>query len=138
MKTKHDGDCSLFSSVKNGNLTDGICTCGFAHDLIGQGGFVDPLDVASLDRRMAADTKPIGNSLWTVVAVCLVMVVLNAIALEAGTMLATRHPRAEATLLNDDMHVEINGIDADADLVADWRATVEFAESHLSGGNPKQ
>ena len=30
-KTKHDGDCTFYSSIINGNPEDGICTCGYAH-----------------------------------------------------------------------------------------------------------
>ena len=30
MKTKHDGDCHIYSSVIHGLPFDGICTCGFA------------------------------------------------------------------------------------------------------------
>lgn len=26
---KHDGDCTIYSAIENGNATDGICTCGF-------------------------------------------------------------------------------------------------------------
>jgi len=27
-KIKHDGDCTIYSSLCNGNPEDGICTCG--------------------------------------------------------------------------------------------------------------
>lgn len=26
---RHDGDCTVYASLDNGNATDGICTCGF-------------------------------------------------------------------------------------------------------------
>jgi len=32
-KTKHDGDCTIYSSLINGRPTDGICTCGYSHQL---------------------------------------------------------------------------------------------------------
>ncbi len=30
-KTRHDGDCTFYSSIINGEPEDGICTCGYAH-----------------------------------------------------------------------------------------------------------
>ena len=33
----HDGDCMFYASLCNGNPTDGICTCGYAHDLLWNG-----------------------------------------------------------------------------------------------------
>lgn len=32
MKTKHDGDCSIYSALLNSTPEDGICTCGYAHE----------------------------------------------------------------------------------------------------------
>jgi hypothetical protein len=29
---KHDGDCSIYSSLLNGRPTDGICTCGYGFE----------------------------------------------------------------------------------------------------------
>ncbi len=29
MRTKHDGDCTIFSAMCNDRPEDGICTCGF-------------------------------------------------------------------------------------------------------------
>ena len=37
MKTKNDADCSIYSSLSNGNPEDGICTCGYGHQLVGKG-----------------------------------------------------------------------------------------------------
>ena len=34
MKTKHDGDCSIYACLENSNLEDGICTCGYGHQLM--------------------------------------------------------------------------------------------------------
>jgi len=31
MKTKHDGDCTIYASLDNENPEDGICTCGYGH-----------------------------------------------------------------------------------------------------------
>lgn len=28
-RTKHDGDCTIYSSLRNGRPEDGICTCGY-------------------------------------------------------------------------------------------------------------
>lgn len=30
-KAGHDADCSIYSALANGRPTDGICTCGYAH-----------------------------------------------------------------------------------------------------------
>ena len=27
----HDGDCTVYSSMQNNHITDGICTCGYGH-----------------------------------------------------------------------------------------------------------
>lgn len=32
-KTKHDGDCTIYAVLDNGNPTDGICTCGYGADM---------------------------------------------------------------------------------------------------------
>lgn len=32
MKTRHDSNCTIYTPVNSGNSTDGICTCGYAHD----------------------------------------------------------------------------------------------------------
>ena len=37
MKTRHDGDCSIYSPLKNGCPEDGICTCGYGHQRLGEG-----------------------------------------------------------------------------------------------------
>jgi len=28
-RTRHDGDCTIYASLINGNPTDGICVCGY-------------------------------------------------------------------------------------------------------------
>ncbi len=28
MKTRHDGDCTIYAAMQNGRPWDGICTCG--------------------------------------------------------------------------------------------------------------
>ena len=33
--TRHDGDCSFYSYIINGNIWDGICTCGYGRDKMG-------------------------------------------------------------------------------------------------------
>lgn len=32
VKTNHDGDCSIYACLDNGNPDDGICTCGYGHE----------------------------------------------------------------------------------------------------------
>jgi len=34
MKTRHDGDCSIYAVLSNKRPEDGICTCGYGHQLI--------------------------------------------------------------------------------------------------------
>ncbi len=34
MTTQHDGDCTIYASLHNDNLDDGICTCGYGHQEI--------------------------------------------------------------------------------------------------------
>ncbi len=36
MKTRHDGDCTIYSSLSNRMPEDGICTCGYGHQLKGE------------------------------------------------------------------------------------------------------
>ncbi len=36
MKTRHDGDCSIYASLDNNIPEAGICTCGYGHQLMGQ------------------------------------------------------------------------------------------------------
>ena len=35
MKKRHDGDCTVYAALLNGFPTDGICTCGYAHQHLG-------------------------------------------------------------------------------------------------------
>ena len=38
MKTRHDGDCSVYASLGNYDMPEaGICTCGYAHEQQFQG-----------------------------------------------------------------------------------------------------
>ena len=39
MKTQHDGDCSIYASLSNGNPEDGICMCGYGHQLMRKGDY---------------------------------------------------------------------------------------------------
>jgi hypothetical protein len=34
VKTRHDGDCTIYSSPANKNPWDGICTCGYGLQLL--------------------------------------------------------------------------------------------------------
>ena len=36
MKTRHDGDCSIYASLDNNIPEAGVCTCGYGHQLRGQ------------------------------------------------------------------------------------------------------
>lgn len=47
-RTRHDGDCSIYASLCNGQVTDGICTCGYSHELIAGG---DYSQVMSRERK---------------------------------------------------------------------------------------
>jgi len=31
VRTRHDGDCTFYAAMENCQITDGICTCGYAH-----------------------------------------------------------------------------------------------------------
>jgi len=37
MKTKHDGDCTIYSSLINGSPENGICTCGYGWQRVREG-----------------------------------------------------------------------------------------------------
>lgn len=36
IKARHDADCTIYSALANGRPEDGICTCGYAHQLRGE------------------------------------------------------------------------------------------------------
>jgi hypothetical protein len=36
---RHEGDCTIYSSLENGNPEDGICTCGYGFFLLGKGDY---------------------------------------------------------------------------------------------------
>lgn len=37
-RSRHDGDCTIYSALINGYLWDGICTCGYGLDVMRSGG----------------------------------------------------------------------------------------------------
>lgn len=37
-KTRHEGDCSIYSSLCNGMPEDGICTCGYGAQIMREKG----------------------------------------------------------------------------------------------------
>jgi len=37
MKTKHDGDCSIYATLDNGRVEDGICICGYGLERLRNG-----------------------------------------------------------------------------------------------------
>ena len=44
-RSRHDGDCSFYASLVNRCPEDGICTCGYAHDLkrLGDGSYLNEM-----------------------------------------------------------------------------------------------
>lgn len=49
MKTKHDGDCTIYSSLVNHQPWDGICTCGFGWELVRK--YADYSEMLSKERE---------------------------------------------------------------------------------------
>ena len=37
MKKRHDGDCTIYSCLHNGNPENGICTCGYGWQRVRKG-----------------------------------------------------------------------------------------------------
>jgi len=37
MKTQHDGDCTIYSTLINGNPESGVCTCGYGLERLRMG-----------------------------------------------------------------------------------------------------
>ena len=35
---KHDGDCTIYAAIINGNATDGMCTCGYGRKVLRETG----------------------------------------------------------------------------------------------------
>ena len=58
MKTKHDGDCTIYSALENGNPEDGICTCGYAHQLRGETGDSSAMYSEELKEKLKGKYAP--------------------------------------------------------------------------------
>jgi len=50
MKTRHDGDCTIYASLINGNPEDGICTCGYGHQLKRRGDYSEMYSKERLEK----------------------------------------------------------------------------------------
>ncbi len=50
----HDGDCTIYSALANGNLEDGICTCGYGRQCLREG---NPGEMYSEERERALGEK---------------------------------------------------------------------------------
>lgn len=50
----HAGDCSIFKSIENNEITDGICTCGYGSHCLSEG---DPTKMYSLERLESLRNK---------------------------------------------------------------------------------
>ena len=60
MKTRHDGDCSIYASLDNYGVPEaGICTCGYGHRLCGLGDDSQMYSEELLRRLEAANPNPI-------------------------------------------------------------------------------
>lgn len=56
MKDRHDGDCSYYASPCNGRAKDGVCTCGYSHELIINGDYSQEVSAERIefDRQLLA------------------------------------------------------------------------------------
>jgi len=65
-KTRHDGDCSIYSSLMNGMPEDGICTCGYGHQLKRGGDLSEMYSeelLEKLERENRRESKEVINKL---------------------------------------------------------------------------
>ena len=60
MRTKHSGDCHIYSDLINGNPEDGVCTCGFGLQLLSETG--DQSEMYSDELQKVEYTVRISNS----------------------------------------------------------------------------
>lgn len=62
IRTGHWGDCTIYSTLDNGNPTDGICTCGYGWDHLGRsGGSFEHVYSKERVSDMAADPEAVGD-----------------------------------------------------------------------------
>jgi len=54
MKTKHDGDCTIYSSQTNQRPQDGICTCGYGLEKLRSG---DNSEIYSQELKINLEAK---------------------------------------------------------------------------------
>jgi len=65
MKTRHDGDCTIYASLVNEDMPEaGICTCGFGHERkysaninIGDPELIDLMYSKELQEKLKADLE---------------------------------------------------------------------------------
>lgn len=71
--TKHEGDCTIYSSMINGRPTDGICTCGYSHQLTWDGDYSEMYSEERLEfmRKseeaydiLTSDEEKLKHSMW--------------------------------------------------------------------------
>jgi len=55
MKVRHDGDCTIYSALANGRPEDGICTCGYAHQLRGETGDISAMYSEELKKKLRGE-----------------------------------------------------------------------------------
>jgi len=64
MKTRHDGDCSIYASLVNGNPEDGICNCGYGLECMRKGNYSEMYSgelTRKLDRIRVIDSDLINK-----------------------------------------------------------------------------
>jgi len=64
MRTKHDGDCSIYASLDNYGVPEaGICTCGYGHQELGKTGDLSKLYSEELMKKLENENPhPISKS----------------------------------------------------------------------------
>ena len=58
MKTQHDGDCTVYSSLINETPESGICTCGYGWQQLRKGYGYDHLYSGELQKKLGLDKEP--------------------------------------------------------------------------------
>lgn len=54
MRTRHDGDCTIYASLSNYSLVEaGICTCGYGHEKRRRDGNDDEMYSKELEEKIA-------------------------------------------------------------------------------------
>lgn len=58
-KARHDGNCTIYAALANGNPEDGICTCGYARGRKGEGDYITSLYSPELLKKLEKESKGI-------------------------------------------------------------------------------